>query len=100
MLVSITNPTSDMILRLLRYIGLRINILNIAIFGWMFLSANVTELPLAYPRQKKILYLIGIANIEFIIAVKVHLFHFKAFETDTRVKATDICHGRHTFDGL
>jgi hypothetical protein len=55
---------------------------------------------LAYPGQKKILYLTGIANIEFTIAVKVHLFHFKAFETDTRVEAINICHGRPIFDGL
>lgn len=56
--------------------------------------------PLACPGQKKILYLPSIANIQFTIAVKVHLSHFKAFETDTWVKATDICHGRPIFDGL
>jgi hypothetical protein len=56
--------------------------------------------PLTYPRQKKILYLTGIVNIEFTIAVKVHLFHFKVFETDTRVKAINICHGRHALDDL
>jgi hypothetical protein len=58
------------------------------------------DYPLAYPRQKKILYLTVIVNIEFIIAVKAHLFHFKALEIDPRVKATDICHGRHAFNEL
>jgi hypothetical protein len=61
---------------------------------------NLQIYPLAYPGQKKILYLTGIVNIEFKIAVKVHLFHFKAFETDTRVEAINICHGRRAFDGL
>jgi hypothetical protein len=56
--------------------------------------------PLTCPGQKKILYLTSIANIQFTIAVKVHLSHFKAFETDTRVKAIHICHGRPVFDGL